>query len=50
MVEWLNLRLKLAENKLDKSSQVVARCLKAQWLSGLNLRLNEVRHKLDKFN
>jgi len=22
----------------------------AQWLSGLNLRLNEIRYKFDKFN
>ncbi|WP_455338283.1 hypothetical protein [Globicatella sanguinis] len=46
----LKWRLKLAKNKLEKSSQVVARYLKAQWLSGLNLRLNKVRYHFDKFN
>ncbi|WP_455339237.1 hypothetical protein [Globicatella sanguinis] len=35
----LNLRLNEIEHNLEKSSQVIARYLKAQWLSGLNLRL-----------
>ena len=46
----IKLRLNVAENKLEKSSQVIARCLKAQWLSGLNLRLNEVKDKFGKLN
>ncbi|MDT2767827.1 hypothetical protein P7G58_02990 [Globicatella sulfidifaciens] len=36
----LNLRLKVAENKLEKSSQISAYSLKAQGLSGLKLRLS----------
>ncbi|WP_455338909.1 hypothetical protein [Globicatella sanguinis] len=46
----LNLHLKAVENRLEKSSQVIARYLIAQWLSGINLRLNEVRYHFDKFN
>ncbi|WPC07766.1 hypothetical protein [Globicatella sp. PHS-GS-PNBC-21-1553] len=38
----LNLRLNLAENKLEKSSQISAYSLKAQWLSGLKWRLNDL--------
>ncbi|WP_455339640.1 hypothetical protein [Globicatella sanguinis] len=38
----LKLRLNEAENKLDQFTQISARYLKAQWLSGLKLRRNEV--------
>ncbi|MGX7100481.1 hypothetical protein ACWOBH_10820 [Globicatella sanguinis] len=40
----------MAGHKRDKFSQVMVRKLKAQWLSGLNLRLNEVRYQIEKFN
>ena len=38
----LKLRLTEAENNLDQFTQISARYLKAQWLSGLNLRLNDL--------
>ncbi|MDT2767943.1 hypothetical protein P7G58_03570 [Globicatella sulfidifaciens] len=38
----LKLHLNVAENKLEKSSQISAYSLKAQWLSGLKLHLNEL--------
>ncbi|MDT2768833.1 hypothetical protein P7G58_08205 [Globicatella sulfidifaciens] len=37
----LKLRLNVAENKLGRFNQVIVIKLKTQWLSGLNLRLND---------
>ncbi|WPC07928.1 hypothetical protein [Globicatella sp. PHS-GS-PNBC-21-1553] len=36
----IKLRLNEVEDKADEFNQVIARYLKAQWLSGLNLRLS----------
>ncbi|WPC08579.1 hypothetical protein [Globicatella sp. PHS-GS-PNBC-21-1553] len=38
----LKLCHKVAENKLGRLNQVIVIKLKAQWLSGLNLRLNDL--------
>ena len=38
------------ENKLEKFNQVIVIKLKAQWLSGLNLRLNDIEHKFEEFS
>ena len=38
------------ENKLEKFNQVIVIKLKAQWLSGLKLCLNEVKDKFGKLN
>ncbi|WPC08670.1 hypothetical protein [Globicatella sp. PHS-GS-PNBC-21-1553] len=46
----LNLRLKVAENKLERFNQVIVVKLKTQWLSGLNLRLKVAENKLGRFN
>ncbi|WP_455338330.1 hypothetical protein [Globicatella sanguinis] len=37
-------------HKLDKFSQVIIRYLKAQWLSGLKVRLNVAEINLEKFS
>ncbi|WP_455338785.1 hypothetical protein [Globicatella sanguinis] len=37
-----NLRLKVAGNNLEKFSQTNAYSLRSQWLSGINLRLNDL--------
>ncbi|WP_455338969.1 hypothetical protein [Globicatella sanguinis] len=42
----LILRLIEIEHKLEKFSQINAYLLKAQWLSGLKLRLNEMNINL----
>ncbi|MGX7104724.1 hypothetical protein [Globicatella sanguinis] len=36
------MRLKVAGNNLEKFSQTSAYSLRAQWLSGINLRLNDL--------
>ncbi|MHA3224560.1 hypothetical protein ACV7JQ_00845 [Globicatella sulfidifaciens] len=38
----LTLRLKEVRHKRDKFNQVMVHKLKAQWLSGLNLRLKDL--------
>ncbi|WP_455338277.1 hypothetical protein [Globicatella sanguinis] len=38
----LNLRLKDFKYQFEKFNHVIAQYLKAQWLSGLNLRLNDL--------
>ncbi|MGY3814865.1 hypothetical protein ACWOA6_04905 [Globicatella sulfidifaciens] len=46
----LNLRLKVAENKLGRFNQVIVIKLKAQGLSSLNLRLRVAENILRRFN
>ncbi|MGY3814936.1 hypothetical protein ACWOA6_05265 [Globicatella sulfidifaciens] len=38
------------EHKFEKFSQMNAYSLKAQWLSGINLRLKIAEYNLGKFN
>ncbi|WP_455338736.1 hypothetical protein [Globicatella sanguinis] len=50
MVECLKLLFNEIEHKFEKFSQVIARYLNAQWLSGHKLRLYEINHKFEKFS
>ena len=49
MVEWPQRAFHCGGVKHDQFTQASAQSLKAQWLSGIKLRLNEVRNQLANF-